>query len=238
MSKILITAVAFFVLMNGYAQKSVIHDPNAQVRNIESFTAISVSDGIDLYLSQSDKDAIAVSASEAHYRDRIKTSVENGVLKIGYDARGMDNNTRNKKLKAYVSFKNINRLSASGASDVYVNGSIKGNQLAIRLSGASDLKVKVELNTLSIDQSGASDVDISGKTSSLIIEAGGASDVNGYGLEAEQCTVRASGASDITVTVNKELVAHATGASSISYKGPGVIKEVHSSGASSVHKKS
>lgn len=236
--KIFTTAVALFVLINGYTQKSVIHDPNAQLKDIGSFTAVSVSDGIDLYLSQGNEDAIAVSAGETYYRDRIKTSVENGVLKIWYDARGMDNNTRNKKLKAYVSFKNINRLSASGASDVYVNGSIKGNELAIRLSGASDLKLKVELNKLSIDQSGASDVTISGKTSSLNIEAGGASDVNGYALETEQCIARASGASDITVTVSKELVAHASGASSISYKGNGIVKEVRSSGASSVNKKS
>jgi len=238
MNKIIITAVALIVLMNGYTQKIIINDPNAQVRQITNFSAITVSGEINIYLSQGNEDAIAVSASEPAYRDNIRTSVENNVLKIWYDGKGWSYNQGNKKLKAYVSFKNINKLSASGASDVHVNGLIKGNELAIHLTGASDFKGAVDINKLSLNQTGASDITISGKASTVNIEAVGASNVKGYTLEIENCTVRATGASDIKITVHKELTANATGASSISYKGNGVIKEVHSSGASSVSKKS
>lgn len=236
MNRIIITLVAFLVLMNGYAQKTIINDPNAQVRQIENFSAVTVSGEIDLYLSQGNEDAIAVSASEPAYRDKIRTSVENNVLKIWFDGKGWGYNQGNKKLKAYVSFKNINKLSASGASDVHVNGSIKGNELAIHLTGASDFKGAVDINRLSLNQTGASDITISGKASTVNIEAVGASNIKGYTLETENCTVRATGASDIKITVNKELTANATGASSISYKGNGVIKKVYSSGASSVNK--
>lgn len=238
MNKIIITAVAFFLLMNGYAQKTVINDPNAQVHQITSFSAITVSGDIDIYLSQGNEDAIAVSASEPAYRDKIRTSVENNVLKIWYDGNGWGYNQGNKKLKAYVSFKNINKLSASGAVDVHVNGSIKGNELTINLTGASDFKGAVETVNLRLKQTGASDITISGTASTTDIEAMGASNLKGYTLETETCTVRATGASDIKITVHKELTANATGASSISYKGKGVVKEVHSSGASSINKKS
>ena len=88
-----------------------------------------------------------------------------------------------------------------------------------------------------IDQSGASDVTINGMVSSLTISASGASDTKGYDLVSDNCRAEASGASDISVTVNKELNAHASGASSINYKGEGVIRDLHSSGASSVSKK-
>lgn len=238
MNRIIITAVALFVLINGYAQKTIINDPNAQVHQITNFSAITVSGEIDLYLSQGNEDAIAVSASEPAYRDKIRTSVENNVLKIWYDGKGWGYNQGNKKLKAYVSFKNINRLSASGAVDVHVNGSIKGNELAIHLTGASDFKGAVETGKLSLKQTGASDVTISGTASTADIEAVGASNLKGYTLETKNCVIRATGASDIKITVHKELTANATGASSISYKGNGVIKEVHSSGASSINKKS
>ena len=238
MNKVIITVAAFLVFMNGYAQKIIINDPNAQVHQITNFSAITVSGEIDLYLSQGDEDAVAVSASEPAYRDKIRTSVENNVLKIWFDGKGWNYNNSNKKLKAYVSFKDINKLSASGASDVHVNGSIKGNELAIHLTGASDFKGTVDINKLSLNQTGASDITISGKASTVSIEAVGASSVKGYTLETENCTVRATGASDIKITVNKALTVNATGASSVSYKGNGVVKEVHSSGASSINKKS
>ena len=105
------------------------------------------------------------------------------------------------------------------------------------LSGASDFKGVVDVSALEVDLSGASDVKISGTATNLNIESSGASDVDGYGLVTDICSAKASGASDIHVTVNKELNAHASGASNIYYHGTGVIKEVQSTGASSVAKK-
>jgi hypothetical protein len=222
---------------SAFGQNSVINDPNAEVRNVRNFHAIAVSNAIDLYLSQSDSEAVAVSAKEIKYRDRIQTKVEDGVLKIMLDKEGWMWSGGNRKLKAYVSFKKLDKLGASGASDVYVNGVITGDHLDLHLSGASDFKGAVQLHELSIDQSGASDITINGSVAKLTLEASGASDTKGFELVTDNCSIHASGASDISITVNKELNAHASGASSINYKGEGVIRDLHSSGASSVSKK-
>ncbi|HET6993867.1 MAG TPA: hypothetical protein VFI06_02740, partial [Chitinophagaceae bacterium] len=64
-------------VMTVSAQK-VVKDANAEKRNVSGYHAISVSNGIDLYLSQG-SESVAVSASETKYRDRIKTEVKNGV---------------------------------------------------------------------------------------------------------------------------------------------------------------
>ncbi len=238
MNKIIfLAAITFFQSVFVNAQTTVINDPNADVRSVGSFSAINVSGGISLYLSQGDEDGVAVSASEVSYRDHIKTSVDNGVLKIWYQADGWKYRAGNKKLVAYVSFKSIRALTASGASDIYVNGMIKGDVLSLRLSGASDFKGAIEINKLNVDQSGASDATITGRAPALDIEASGASEFKGYNLETESCTARASGASDIKITVTKDLYAQASGASSIYYKGNGVPKEVRSNGASNVTKK-
>jgi len=50
----------------------------------------------------------------------------------------------------------------------------------------------------------------------------------------ETCDAKASGASDIKVTVNIELSAQASGASDVKYKGNGTIRDIKSSGSSSV----
>jgi hypothetical protein len=237
MKKLVFCMTALLVVGAIQGQNAIIDDPNAQVRSAKNFHSIEVSNAIDLYLSQGDSEALAVSAKEVKYRDRITTIVENGVLKIGFDKMSWAWNDGNKKLKAYVSFKILDRLIASGASDIYVNGIINGDRLNLHLSGASDFKGSVKLNFLDIDQSGASDITINGKVAEVKIEASGASDTKGYELVTDHCTAHASGASDINITVNKELNAHASGASSINYKGDAVIRDMHSSGASSVSKK-
>jgi hypothetical protein len=96
----------------------------------------------------------------------------------------------------------------------------------------------VKVNTLKLNLSGASDVRVSGTADKVDIESSGASDVKGYELVTDYCNAKASGASDINITVNKELNAHASGASDIYFKGTGLIRNFHSSGSSSVSRKS
>src|SRR2546423_4107185 len=239
MKKLFLILAVMIAGMQLQAQKQF-NDPNAETRNVKGFHAIKVSDAIDLFLSQSDEEVVAVSASETKYRDRIRTTVENGILRIWFEHEGWSwwKNSGNRKMKAYVSFRTLDKLTASGASDVRVTGLIKSDNLDLQLGGASDFKGAIDINTLSIDQSGASDAEITGKAVTVKAEASGASDLKGYNLETENCSAHASGASDIQITVNKELNAHASGASSIYYKGSAVIKELHSSGASSVSKRS
>jgi len=238
MKRIFLLAAYTCISLLSIAQSSkIINDKNAQTRSVKGFHAIKVSGGIDLFLSQGNE-AVAVSASDIDVRDRIKTVVEDGVLKIYMDTRdGWHWNWHNLKLKAYVSFSNLDKLSASGGSDISVEGSIKTDKLDIELSGGSDMKGRLSVTDLAIEQSGGSDVDISGSVINLSVEASGGSDFDGYDLVTENCRISASGGSDAHITVNKELNAHASGGSDIFYKGTGVIKEIKSSGSSSISKR-
>lgn len=237
MKKILVFLLGTVLVINGYAQQTIVHDANAELRPVKGYHGVEVSNAIDLYLTQGDQETVAVSARDTKWRDRIHTEVVNGILKIKLDTKGWS--VGNNKLKAYVSFTTLDLISASGASNVYVDGVIAGDKLSISLSGASDFKGAVKVNELKLEQSGASDTHITGIVSGLAsIRSSGASDVKGYDLVTQDCDAHASGASDIQITVTKELTADASGASSIYYKGEAVVRETHSSGASSVSRKS
>ncbi len=241
MKKNLLLILMFLPVISLLAQKSIYNDPNAKVRKLSgSFQAIKVSNAIDVYLSQGEEEAIAVSAINEEQRNRIKLAVEEGVLKIWFDNK--DNwwkNNGNRKLKVYVSFKNLTKLTASGACDVKTNGGIKLNELELNFSGASDFDGEITANELKVDISGASDVKIKkGKVTNLKVRASGASEFTGYDLIADNCTADASGASDIKITVNIELNARASGASGIYYKGDGKIRDLKSNGASTVSRRS
>jgi hypothetical protein len=239
MKKIFSLLIAGFAFSIGMAQKTI-NDPNVQVRPASGFHAIEISGGIDLYLSSGDE-AVAVSAKDIEARDRIKTEVKNGVLKIYFDWKdGLKLALKgDKKLKAYVSYKTLDGLSASGGSDVHVEGTIRSSELRIDASGGSDFDGRVEISQkLDISASGGSDVNISGSASNVSIHASGGSDFDGYGLATETCDIDASGGSDINITVNKELSAEASGASDISWKGKATVKKAKASGAGSVSQRS
>ncbi|MGH2566137.1 MAG: GIN domain-containing protein, partial [Ginsengibacter sp.] len=127
-----------------FSQQTVINDANAVVRDVTLFSGIKVSGGIYVYLSQSDNYSLAVSASEDKYRDNIKTEVKNGVLVISYDNDHFGRNYGDKKLRAYISFKTLESIEGSGASDIIINGDLNLNSLLLKLSGASDMKGAVK----------------------------------------------------------------------------------------------
>jgi hypothetical protein len=234
MRKIFISVLLAGFSMAALAQKTI-NDPNAQKRNVNNFHGVEISGGIDLYLSQGEE-TVVVSASEAKFRDKIRTEVKNGVLKIWYETNSNLHLDRgNRKLKAYVSFKNLDVLDASGGSDIKVEGSIDVSKLSMTVSGGSDFDGKVNISDFRVDASGGSDVDISGTAKTIDIDASGGSDFKGYELITENCTVDASGGSDVYITVNKELNAESSGGSDIYYKGNGLIKNLKS-GSSSIKK--
>lgn len=233
--KQLLTAFIFLVTLSASAQK-VINDPNVQARTISSFHALYVSNSFDVYLSQG-QEALAVSASDAQYLQYIETKVENGILSIHYNEKGI--HIGNRKLKAYISVKNLDEIKGSGAVDFKVEGTLNLSKLDLNLSGASDLKGALNVSGLFVVHlSGASDIDIKGSAAEVSINAHGASDVKGYDFTTSTCKVDASGASGVKISVEKELEVSLSGASSVNYKGNAVIKNIKTSGASSVSKKS
>lgn len=213
-----------------------INDPNAELRIAKDFHGISVSNAFDVVLTQGNEEAVAVSAADIKSRDKITVEVKAGILHIGFENGKMNWGSGNRKLKAYISFRQIDLLKISGACDVLVSGTIKSAVLAINQSGASDFKGRLQVEKLTVDLSGASDITVTGTATQLSVEASGASSFKGYELISDICNADASGASDIKITVNKEISANASGASDVHYKGSGVIRALKSSGSSSVSK--
>jgi len=255
MKKMIFLACLFMAFATQAQTKmGVIYDENVQVRKLPSFTSIRVSSAIELFISQSNKTEVAVSASSDEYRNRIITEVDGGTLIIRMaDNRWWKWGNENYRIKAYVSVKDLYAITGSGATNIKIVNGLSAEKLKINLSGASDMKgdIKagtlladlsgassfkgtVQANALSVKGSGACDFEASGSGDDLIMDLSGASSVKMYDYLVKGASVDASGASSVKVNVSGMLKVHAIGASSIDYKGSATIKDMHSSGASSV----
>lgn len=220
------------------AQKQV-NDPNAEVRSVKGFHAIKVSTGIQLMLNQSNTEAVAVSATSDEHRDKIKTVVENGVLRIYYDNDSWKfwKYGENKKLKAYVSVINLDGLDASAGATVKIEGTIKSNTLNVDASSGAVLNGDITATKLRIDQSSGAVINFSGSVTDLSVEGSSGSVLHGFDLTAENCNVDASSGGGVQVTVNKELSVEASSGGFVNYKGQGVIKNIKTSSGGNVSRK-
>lgn len=236
-STILLILSSLFTLFS-IAQDKIVNDPNAEIRNLSgSFHGIKVANGIELILKQGNTEAVAVSASSTEYRNKLKTEISNGVLRIYYDEKtNWGWNKEKKQLKAYVSFKELDLLDASSGSQTKIDGIITCKKIKVDVSSGAGIKGEIQAEEMNIDQSSGSTVTISGKVNSLIVESSSGSGFHGYDLESVNCDADASSGGVIEIKVNKELKADASSGGGIRYKGDGVITKITTGSGGSIKK--
>lgn len=218
-------------------EKTMINDADAKPRSLNaSFSAISVSDGIELYLTQGDE-SIAVSYGEEKYAERFKTIVEGSVLKIYYDNKGVnwsDNSRR--KLKAYVSFKSLEKLTASGGADVRLPATINVNNLDMKFTSGAYFKGSIKANEITLDQNSGSDINLSGSAEKISVDVSSGASFKGYEFSVAYCDAKATSGGGVKISVEKELSAKANSGGGIHYKGSAVIKDIDISSGGIVKK--
>ena len=206
-------------------------------RAVDNFKSISVQSGIDLHITQEDGQSVEIKA-KSDIINHVITSVEGNTLKIYLDKKNWKwNNWKNNgPIDAYVSVAYLDRLTASGGSDVDSKGIWKSEDFELIASGGSDISMSVDVKFLEIECSGGSDIDLDGSTHKLELISSGGSDFNGRKLIAKEANIKSSGGSDAHIHVTDKLVARASGASDIHYSGDPKIRDIDSSSSSDVEK--
>jgi hypothetical protein len=231
----IVAAFILLIITSACAQtsKKMVFDGAAEDRNLSGFTAINLSNAFDVYISQGTEDAVAVAANDASVTKNIKTHISGGVLYISFEQKGWGS-WKNNKLKAYITVKDLQKLTVSGACNVSFVDAITSNNLQISMSGASDIKGAVKVNGLKVGASGASNISLSGTATDTDFNVLGACSIKSLELVTDNCTVVASGASNVKLTIKKYLKANISGASDIRYKGTVSRFETRTSGASDI----
>ncbi|MES2623658.1 MAG: head GIN domain-containing protein [Pseudomonadota bacterium] len=206
-----------------------------EIRNIENFTGISVGGGINLFVEQGADFKVEVDSSVGA-TDEVTTVVEGDNLVIRMEKSLFHFGLMNwfATHSVYVTLPRLESLTASGGSDVSVDGVLTGDELVLRTSGGSDIALEVDIDSLDIQSSGGSDIKLSGTTRSIVAQTSGGSDLDAMGLEAKEADLRSSGGSDIQITVTERITANASGGSDIFYKGDPAYEDVNASGGADV----
>ncbi|WP_299584383.1 head GIN domain-containing protein [uncultured Sunxiuqinia sp.] len=205
-----------------------------QTRKTASFHGISVSSGIDLYLTQGDAEKVVVKA-DPDVIDEVLTEVRDGILHIYMKKqRGWP---WDKERAAYVTFDDLNRLDVSAGADVESQNAFNLDEIQIAVSSGADVELDdLTANSVWLDTSSGSDAELSGITENLEASSSSGADISCGDLVAKYCWVNVSSGADVVVHVTEELKASASSGGDIRYKGNPIKKDISESSGGDVYK--
>jgi hypothetical protein len=198
-------------------------------RKISSdFDAISVSQGITLYLTQGSDIDLTVEADE-NIIDLLVTEIEGDVLKIYFEK----NVNRAKAKKVYLTVDKINQIKTTSGSHVKCDGIFKSKSIRLESTSGSEIKFNADaVNVECITSSGAH-MTVEGTTHSFKGKASSGSHIKAYDLESDISQANVSSGAGINLTAREELSASASSGGYINYRGqPRVVNQSKSSGGS------
>jgi hypothetical protein len=228
------------VMVTKGQEKKVVLDPNAQKREVGSFTGVKISGSIELILSQGPESTVAISAGDESDIEKIVTEVRGGILYIELkDRKNWWNdqwNTMNKKFKAYVSAPDFRSIESAGSGSIQIVGILKGDDLELEVAGSGNIKGAIEVENLEMVQSGSSNIRLSGKATKAAFNCSGSGNIQSPDLIIDYCDVNISGSGHADLTVEKELSGSLSGSGNIRYKGNAEITEKSISGVGKIRK--
>ncbi|MFN8239194.1 MAG: head GIN domain-containing protein [Bacteroidales bacterium] len=234
---LLITAMCFALISCVDAQfyKTVRGNGNVVKKDREAsyFDGVKVSTGIDVYLTQGDKEKIVVEADE-NIHEYLKTEIKGNVLHIYFDNVSIrDAETK----KVYVTMKDVRSVKTSSAGDIYGETPIKTNLLEVGASSAGDIKLEVRAREVRVDISSSGNVTLTGEAEMLEADLSSAGDLEAADLVVKEANVDVSSAGDARVNVSEKLVARASSAGDITYWGNPKYIDAHASSAGGIRKR-
>jgi len=192
------------------------------------FRSIKVKNGIKAFIKQSDKKSITVETDE-NLQKNIITKVENGVLIIESNKSYRTNKTP----VVTVKIPEISRLSANSGSEITSIGTLITENIKVKSSSGSKIKIKVEADVITIESSSGSTIEVSGKALKLETSSSSGSKIDAKNLMTNEVKSKTSSGSRTSVYPILKLEAKASSGSSINYyKIPKFLSKELSSGGS------
>ncbi len=122
------------------------------------------------------------------------------------------------EMKINITMPEVNKIDLKGAGTASFSGFTE-DDLKIKVLGAINVEAEINVRDLAIYLSGASDLTLSGEGTKMDAKVLGASKFSGYDFKVKDALVEASGASKASVFVTGRLEVDEGLASKVSYKG-------------------
>ncbi|MCF8303223.1 MAG: DUF2807 domain-containing protein [Bacteroidales bacterium] len=193
-------------------------------RRVAFFNQIDVGGAFTVFITQGDEISVKVE-TDKNLQDKVITEVENNTLTIG--SKSLHNPT---ELTIYITFTELERLDAHGASTLKGDSPIKGEEFELIASGASNVNMVLEVEELNSEVAGTAYVELDGTAKTHEAEVSGASTLNALNLVTQETEINVSGVAHAKVTARERLEGETAGSATLTYYDEPVIKKINKKG--------
>lgn len=188
-------------------------------REITSFEELEVSGVFEIILAEG-KPGLTIECDE-NLLEHIHVERDGDALSIS--TKDVYLNSDN--LVLHVTYDELEEIDLAGASELINSGIFKGKSLEIDVSGASSMKLSIDVESLEVNSSGGVEISLSGVATSASFDMSGASDIHALDLQTEECDIDISGAGEVKISVSESLEVDISGAGEVQYKGEPTIRQ-------------
>lgn len=203
-----------------------------EVRQVGEFDQISVSRGMNVYITQGSPAKVVVIADN-NLHDIIQTKVHGHELEIYAD----ENIRWAKEKKVMVTVERLNAIKASSGANAYSQGTILSENLDITASSGANQTIEVNSKFLRANCSSGANIKLSGLAREAKLETSSGANIIGPDLKTEQCKMKASSGGNVSSTVTGKLEAHASSGGNVIYYGEPTSIDTNKSSGGNVHGK-
>jgi len=191
-----------------------------EVRELSGFHSIDLRSVGRVVLISGSEPKVEVVAEE-DLLPRVRTEVQGGVLVVGlrWWLGALLRVPELGEVVVRVTTPELREARLSGAGRLSSEGSLKLEDLDLRLSGAGQVALELTARRVEVRLSGAGAVELSGTAEELEIRLSGAGAVRAERLQARRVRIRASGAGECRVQAAETLEVEVSGAGSVRYRG-------------------
>lgn len=222
-------------------------------RTVGNFSKVSVSEGINAFITMGDKESVTVEADD-NLVPLIITEVNGDrlVVKIqdGYGVKS------SKALNVFINAETITGLKASSAADIKMETDLTASKLSCDASSGADIDLlgvevddfdgnasssgeiegeRLTAKSATMNASSAGDIKFNnGALEKATLETSSSGEISAFKVEAKTCKANASSGGHIKIKVSDELSAHASSGGRVRYKGKPRMDGMHTSSGGTV----
>lgn len=210
---------------------------NGEARNVGDFSGIQVSTGVNVVYKQESPINVKVIA-DADKLQYVITKVENGILKVYVDNKGIKN-LRFKNLSVNVSSPRMNNIKVSSGANLVTVNTVKEDNMNIEASSGSVINGKFNIsNVTNISSTSGANVKATVSTSSIVVKASSGSDTKLEGqansgvmdvssgalckaenLRMNELEAESTSGASLSINVERKLKVRASSGGLVKYKG-------------------
>jgi len=208
-------------------------DLPSEVREVPSFSGISISVHGNVHLRQGHEQKVIVEGSQRVLEDLI-TEVRSGILSIRMPSRW--NFRRSEELTVYITVTGLESLSVSGSASVFTDSPLTAGDLTVVISGSGRVEIgELSARTMNTTVSGSGRLTLGGNRNleSHKVVISGSGRVESISPATEKAEISISGSGRCTIHAISALNVRISGSGRVNYKGNPLV-DARISGSGSV----